>query len=330
MNWKGRKVLVTGAGGFVGSYLVEKLVEMGVETTCFVRYNSRNSFGLLELLPDKVARNIKIVPGDLKDEDAVKKVVKSQELVFHLGALISIPYSYSNPRDFVQTNILGTLNILTAALDNKSLERLIIASSSEVYGSAIKVPINESHPLQAQSPYSATKIGADKLATSFFLTFGLPISIIRPFNTFGPRQSARAVTPAIITQLLKNNEIKIGNLEPVRDFLYISDTVRGFISIAESKQSIGEEINVGSGTGISIKDLIRKISQITNRSPKIVVDKARLRPEKSEVLKLVCDNSKAKKLLGWQPQVFLDEGLRLTIEWIKSNPEFYKADIYNT
>lgn len=329
MKWKGKKILVTGAGGFIGSHFVEKLVEMGAETTGFVRYNSRNNFGLLELLPKKTVKSIKIVAGDLKDENAVQKAVRGQEFIFHLGALISIPYSYTNPRDFVQTNIVGTLNILMAALNNNKLEKIIHVSSSEVYGTAIEVPIDERHPLQAQSPYSATKIGADKLAMSFHLSFGLPISIIRPFNTYGPRQSARAVIPTILIQLLKNNKIRIGNLEPIRDFLYISDTLQGFISIAESDKSIGEEINIGSGSGIAISDLIKKIQQITKKEVRIVVDQTRLRPPNSEVLKLICDNSKAKNLLQWQPQVSLNEGLKLTIEWIRNNLTFYKTNIYN-
>ena len=330
MNWKRKKVLVTGAGGFIGSHLVEKLVEMGAKTTCFVRYNSRDNFGLLELLPKRTIKSLKIVAGDLKDENAVQKAARGQEIIFHLGALISIPYSYNNPRDFVQTNIIGTLNILMAAICNNRLENLIHVSSSEVYGTAIKIPIDERHPLQAQSPYSATKIGADKLAMSFYSSFGLPISIIRPFNTYGPRQSARAVIPAIVIQLFnKNNKIRIGSLEPIRDFVYIADTVRGFISIAESDKSIGEEINIGLGKGISIRNLIKKIQQITDTNRKIIVDRARLRPCHSEVFKLICDNSKAKRLFHWQPQVSLNEGLKSTIDWIKNNPTFYKTGIYN-
>lgn len=330
MRWKGKKILITGAGGFIGSHLVERLVEEGAKTTCFVRYNSRNNFGLLELLPKKTVKSIKIVAGDLKDEGAVQKAVKGQEIVFHLGALISIPYSYNNPRDFVQTNIIGTLNILTAALNSKKIEKIIQASSSEVYGTAIRVPIDEGHPLQAQSPYSATKIAADKLATSFHLSFGLPVSIIRPFNTYGPRQSARAIIPTIITQLFKKkNSVRVGNLDPVRDFLYISDTIQGFITAGESDKSIGQEINIGSGEGISIRGLIKKIEQISRRGVKIIVEKTRKRPLNSEVFKLICDNSRAKKLLRWQPQVSFDKGLESTIDWIKNNPAFYKAGIYN-
>jgi NAD dependent epimerase/dehydratase len=304
------------------------LVELGADTTCFVRYNSRNDLGLLERLPGKVAKNIRIVSGDLKDEDAVRKVVNGQNLIFHLGALISIPHSYNSPRDYVQTNILGTLNILTAALDNSKLEKLIQVSSSEVYGTAVKVPIDERHPLQSQSPYSATKIGADKLAISFYLSFGLPVSIIRPFNTYGPGQSARAVIPTVVTQLLKNQKIKIGNLKPIRDFLYVSDTVQGFVSLAASDKAVGEEINVGSGVGVSIKDLVAKISRVTGLKPVLMVEKKRIRPSKSEVFKLICDNSKAKKILSWQPKVSLERGLSLTVEWIKDNQDFYKTASY--
>lgn len=329
MGWKGKRVLVTGAGGFIGSHLVEELVAMGAKITCFLRYNSRNDLGSLEFLPKKVLKNIEIVWGDLKDSDAVEKAGNRKQVVFHLGALISIPYSYCNPRDFVQTNILGTLNILMAALKNQKLEKIILASSSEVYGTARKIPIDEQHPLQAQSPYSATKIGADKLALSFHLSFGLPLCLLRPFNTYGPRQSARAVIPTIITQLLKGDRINLGNLEPVRDFLYISDTVQGFIAAAQSDRVVGKEINIGSGEGISINNLVKKTQKIAHKDARIVVEKARMRPDKSEVFNLVCNNYSARRLLGWRPRVSLDKGLELTIGWIKDHLDFYKSNNYH-
>jgi len=329
MFWKGKKVLVTGAGGFIGSHLVEHLVKVGADVTCFVRYNSRNDLGLLEILPAQITKNIRLVCADLKDEDAIYRPIKNQQIIFHLGALISIPYSYLNPRDFVQTNVLGTLNILMAALKNKKLEKVIQVSSSEVYGTALKVPIDEKHPLQPQSPYSASKIAADKIALSFYLTYGLPVSIIRPFNTYGPRQSGRAVIPAIMTQLLKNKRVKIGNLKPIRDFMYISDSVAGFLAVAESSKSIGEEINIGCGQGISIGDLAKKITVISGKKIRLVKEMIRVRPEKSEVFRLICDNSKAKFLLNWQPIVSLDNGLKLTLDWVRSNLSFYKSNIYN-
>lgn len=328
MNWKKKKVLVTGAGGFIGSHLTEGLVNLGADVRAFVRYNSRNDFGLLEVLPENIKTKMNVVAGDLRDPDTVKNIVRNRDILFHLGALIDIPYSYLHPREAVDTNIMGTLNILMAAKDTK-IEQAIHTSTSEVYGTAQYVPIDEKHPLQAQSPYSASKISADKLAESFYKSYDLPLTIIRPFNTYGPRQSARAVIPTIITQALVRDEISLGSTTPIRDFTYVSDVVDAFIKIAESDNSIGEVINVGSGAGISIGDLANKIIFLTGRKAKIIFDKERVRPPKSEVQKLVADNSKAKKLINWEVKTNLEAGLKKTIEWIGKNLGKYKIDIYN-
>lgn len=328
MNWKKKKVLVTGAGGFIGSHLTEGLVNLGADVRAFVRYNSRNDFGLLEVLPENIKTKMNVVAGDLRDPDTVKNIVRNRDILFHLGALIDIPYSYLHPREAVDTNIMGTLNILMAAKDTK-IEKAIHTSTSEVYGTAQYVPIDEKHPLQAQSPYSASKISADKLAESFYKSYDLPLTIIRPFNTYGPRQSARAVIPTIITQALVRDEISLGLTTPIRDFTYVSDVVDAFINIAESDNSIGEVINVGSGAGISIGDLANKIIFLTGREAKIIFDKERVRPPKSEVQKLVADNSKAKKLINWEVKTNLEAGLKKTIEWIGKNLGKYKIDIYN-
>ena len=328
MNWKGKKVLVTGAGGFIGSHLTERLVELGAQVRAFVRYNSRNDWGLIEWLPVHIRNELEVVAGDFKDPGAVRNAVKDTEIVFHLGALIAIPYSYINPGDVVQTNVIGTLNILNASKEY-GVEKIIHTSTSEVYGTAQYVPIDEKHPLQAQSPYAASKIGADKLAESFHLSYNLPVAIIRPFNTYGPRQSARAVIPTIITQALSKNEVRLGATHPTRDFNYMEDTVEGFIKVAESPKSVGEVINIGSGQEISIGDLADKIVSLIDRDVEIVSDTARFRPEKSEVNRLLADNSKAKELLQWEPKISLDEGLKRTIEWISEHINIYKVDIYN-
>ena len=328
MNWIGKKILVTGAGGFIGSHLTERLVELGAQVRAFVRYNSRNDWGLIEWLPVDILNELEVVAGDLKDPGAVRNAVKDTEIVFHLGSLIAIPYSYINPGDVVQTNIIGSLNILNASKEY-GVEKVIHTSTSEVYGTALYVPIDEKHPLQAQSPYAASKIGADKLAESFHLSYNLPVAIIRPFNTYGPRQSARAVIPTIITQALSKGEVRLGATHPTRDFTYIEDTVDGFIKIAESHRSIGEVINIGSGKEILIGDLADKIVLLTGRDIEIVSDATRIRPEKSEVNRLLADNSKAKELLQWEPIISMDEGLRRTIEWISEHINIYKVDIYN-
>ena len=319
---------MTGAGGFIGSHLAERLVELGADVRVFVRYNSRNDLGLVEVLPESIQKALEVVRGDLKDPDAVRKAVKDRDIVFHLGALIAIPYSYVHPMDFVQTNVLGTTNVLSACLDHHP-EKIIHTSTSEVYGTAQYTPINEEHPLQGQSPYSASKIGADKLAESYHRAFGLPVATLRPFNTFGPRQSARAVIPTIISQALSRGEVKLGSLHPTRDLLYVKDTVQGFIKTAESKAAIGEVIGIGSGKEISVENLAARILQNLGKPANIIFDETRVRPGDSEVERLVCDHSKAQRLLQWEPMVSLDEGLKKTIEWIEAHLDHYKAALYN-
>ncbi len=328
MNWNKKLVLVTGAGGFIGSHLTEHLIELGANVRAFVRYNSRNDWGLLELLPQDKLSEIEVVTGDLKNPDAIQQTLKDTDLVFHLGSLIAIPYSYMHPRETIETNILSTLNVLTAAKEN-GVEKIIHTSTSEVYGTALYIPIDEKHPLQGQSPYSASKIGADKIVESFYLSYNLPVAIIRPFNTYGIRQSARAVIPAIISQALTREKIFLGSLQPTRDYTYVKDTVDGFIKVAESRKSIGEVINIGSNFEITIGTLAEKIISIIGKNVEVLSDETRIRPQKSEVERLWCDNTKAKKLLGWTPKVFLDEGLEETIEWISDHLELYKPELYN-
>jgi len=328
MNWQHKKVLVTGAGGFIGSHLVERLVDLEAKVRAFIRYNSRNDRGLIEILPLEVKEKIEVVMGDLRDTEALREAIKGIDIVFHLGALIAIPYSYIHPREVVETNIMGTLNILNTARDYK-VEKIIHTSTSEVYGTAQYVPIDERHPLQGQSPYSASKIGADKIAESFYRAYDLPIATIRPFNTYGPRQSARAVIPTIITQALTQDKIFLGSLHPTRDLTYIEDTIDGFIKIAESNNSIGEVINIGSGFEISVGDLAKKIISLIGKNVKIISVSERIRPLKSEVKRLIADNKKARELLNWKPKVSLDEGLIRTIKWFKKNIRRYKASIYN-
>ena len=328
MDWNGRKVLVTGAGGFIGSHLVEKLVELGAKTRAFVRYNSRNDRGLLEILPGHIQEQIEVIAGDLRDLGSVRMAVKDIQIVFHLGASIAIPYSYINPRDAIETNIIGTLNVLSAVKDYE-VEKMIQTSSSEVYGTALYRPIDEKHPLQAQSPYAASKIASDKLAESFHLSYGLPIATIRPFNTYGPRQSARAVIPAIITQVLRLGRVSLGSLHPTRDFLYVEDTVDGFIKMAELPLTIGEVVNVGTGIETSIGDLANRIISVIGKEAEIVSEVNRIRPLASEVKRLVADNTKARRLMGWEPKISLNEGLDRTIRWISKFLDGYKVDIYN-
>jgi NAD dependent epimerase/dehydratase len=327
-DWNKKNVLITGAGGFIGSYLTEHLVELGAETKAFVRYNSRNDWGLLELLPKDKLEQIEIIEGDLKDADAVRHAVEDVDIVFHLGSLIAIPYSYIHPRETIETNILGALNVLMAAKEN-GIEKFIHTSTSEVYGTARYVPIDEDHSLQGQSPYSASKIGADKIAESFYRSFNLPVAIIRPFNTYGPRQSARAVIPTIITQALTKEKIFLGSLHPTRDYTYVGDVVEGFVKVAESPKSLGEVINIGSNFEISIGDLANKIISLTGKNAEIITDSARVRPQDSEVERLWCDNTKAKRLVGWEPKTSLEEGLKRTIEWILNNINLYKPELYN-
>ncbi|MDO9545350.1 MAG: GDP-mannose 4,6-dehydratase [Pelolinea sp.] len=327
LKWIDQNVLVTGAGGFIGSHLVEQLIKRGAKVRAFVHYNSRGDAGLLRLVPPKTLARVELVAGDVRDQRAIREAAAGCSIVFHLGAVISIPYSYRHPFEVAETNFMGTLNVLMACLDHK-ITRLIHTSTSEVYGTARQVPITEDHPLQGQSPYSASKIGADKLAESFYCTYGLPVVTVRPFNTFGPRQSARAVIPTIITQALANSTIHLGNLDTKRDFTYVSDTVDGFIKAAEARNVEGKTFNLGTGVEIRIGDLAKKIIQQTSRPVKIIVDPVRLRPEKSEVLQLLADNSLAKQLLAWQPEISLEHGLEQTIDWIKNHLDLYKVGKY--
>lgn len=327
MDWKNRKVLLTGGGGFIGSHLAEELVTAGAKVKCFVHYNSRDDDGMIECLDNKIAGDLEIIRGDLLDAAGVLNAMKGIDTVFHLGALISIPYSYVHPYHVVQVNILGTMHILTAAKE-VGVRRVVHTSSSEVYGTARHVPISEEHPLQGQSPYSASKIGADKMAESFYCAYNLPVCTIRPFNTYGPRQSGRAVIPAIITQALKNESIKLGALHPTRDFTYVGDTVRGFIKMAEADNVVGEVVNIGSGSEISIGELANNIMSIIGVQKQIVCEEKRVRPANSEVERLVCDNSKAKKLLDWQPKILLNDGLKKTISWMGENAFLYDTKRY--
>ncbi len=327
MNWKDRVVLVTGAGGFIGSHLTERLLDLKANVKAFVRYNSRNDWGLIELLPADKKDALEIIQGDLRDYNAVKNAAQDVEIIFHLGAMIAIPYSYIRPHETVETNILGTLNVLTASKECAVL-KIVHTSTSEVYGTARAVPIPEEHPLQGQSPYSASKIGADKIAESFYNSYELPVAIIRPFNTYGPRQSARAVIPTITTQALTSNIISLGSTKPTRDLTFVEDTVMGFIKVAESPKTVGEVINIGSGIEISIGELAKKIIKIIGKDIKVVQDKKRVRPKASEVERLMADVSKAKKLINWKPKYDLDKGLRITIDWISEHLERYKTNMY--
>ena len=325
--WQGKDVLVTGAGGFIASHLVEALVAEGANLRAFVRYNSRNDPGLLRLLPADTLARIEIVAGDLRDLPAVGQAMAGVSHVFHLGALIAIPYSYLHPAEVVETNVLGTMNVLLAARRH-SVERLIHTSTSEVYGTALRVPIDEDHPLQGQSPYSASKIGADKLAESFYRSYELPVVTLRPFNTYGPRQSDRAVIPAIIAQALTRDVVRLGNLQARRDLTYVSDTVAGFLAVAEAPDVLGRTFNLGSGQEVSIGELAGMIIELVGRPLQIEVDPARLRPEKSEVGRLLSDNSLARQALGWQPMVSLPQGLSRTIAWVQANLNRFQPERY--
>ncbi|HEY0740065.1 MAG TPA: NAD-dependent 4,6-dehydratase LegB [Chryseosolibacter sp.] len=331
MELSGKKVLVTGADGFIGSHLVEALINQNADVTAFCYYNSFNSWGWIDSFPEDLKAKLKIITGDIRDAGSVRTAMQDAEVVFHLAALIAIPYSYYSPESYVDTNVKGTLNILQAARDYK-VGRILVTSTSEVYGTARFVPITEEHPKQGQSPYSATKIGADYIAESFFRSFNLPLTIVRPFNTYGPRQSARAVIPTIISQLLNNHrEIKLGATHPTRDLLFVKDTAEGFIAIAKSENTIGEEVNIATCSEISIGELAQKLIQRINPAAKIIEDEARLRPEKSEVERLFGSNEKIKRLTGWTPSHSLDSGLDKTIEWFKNpkNLANYKSTIYN-
>ena len=325
--WNGKKVLVTGAGGFIGSQLTETLAQSGAAVRAFVRYNSRRDPGLLRLTDERLLREMEIIFGDIRDADAVTQAVRGCDLVFHLGALISIPYSYVHPREVAEVNWMGTLNVLTASREC-GVGRVLHTSTSEVYGTALRVPIDEDHPLQGQSPYSASKIGADKMAESFYCAFQLPVVTVRPFNTYGPRQSARAVIPTIITQALALDEIHLGNLDTRRDFTFVSDTVRGFLCAAQAEQVEGETFNLGTGQEVTIRELLERIVKIVGRDVRVRVDDQRLRPEHSEVLRLLSNNEKARQRLHWQPEVSLEDGLEQTVKWIRQHQSLYRPGVY--
>jgi dTDP-glucose 4,6-dehydratase len=325
--WKDKNILVTGAGGFIGSHLVERLHAEGARVRAFVRYNSRGDAGLLRQLPAEALAQIEIVGGDIRDSSAISRAAEGVDVFFHLGALISIPYSYLHPREVAESNFMGTLNALMACQQHK-VGRMIHTSTSEVYGTARYAPINEAHPLQGQSPYSASKIGADKLAESFYCAYNLPVVTVRPFNTFGPRQSARAVIPTIITQALAGASVRLGNLDTTRDFTYVEDTVDGFVKAAEVAGVEGQTFNLGTGQEIRVGDLADKILQMTGSQVRVQKDAERLRPDKSEVLRLISDNSLARANLGWSPRFSLDEGLARTVEWIRSHLELFKVGKY--
>jgi dTDP-glucose 4,6-dehydratase len=323
-----KNILVTGAGGFIGSHLVEALVARKHRVTAFVHYNSFSRWGWLDFCDPGVKNKINIFPGDITDPHCVKTAMGSCDTVFHLAALIGIPYSYHAPDSYVATNIKGTLNVLQAARDLK-IKRIVHTSTSEVYGTAQFVPISEQHPINPQSPYAASKAGADHLAMSFYKSFGLPVAIARPFNAFGPRQSARAVLPTIITQLLTGNDLKLGSINTTRDLTFVKDTVAGFIRLAEVPQAAGKVVNLGSNFEISISDLVNLAAAIVGRKARIKIDLARKRPQNSEVERLWADISQARELLGWEPRIPLEDGIKQTVHWIKKNLSLYKTDIYN-
>ncbi|GIX45243.1 MAG: SDR family NAD(P)-dependent oxidoreductase [Candidatus Hydrogenedentota bacterium] len=326
--WKGKRVLVTGAGGFIGSHLVERLLDLGADVTAFVRYNAAGSRGLLDRLPLQDQERVRIVVGDLCEPDALDDAMRDQEIVFHLAAIIAIPFSYLRPAQVIENNVRSTLNVLQAAR-RFGIQRIVHTSSSEVYGTARVAPIDEDHPLQAQSPYAASKIACDKIAQSFHLSYDLPVVTLRPFNTYGPRQSARAIVPTIITQALTSKRVYLGAMHPTRDLTFVSDTVEGFIRIAEAPNVEGRTYHIGTGIEISVGELADRIVRLIGSNIPILFDPTRIRPPASEVARLICDASRARRDLGWEPKVSLDEGLQRTIEWIGQNLAAYRADIYN-
>jgi NAD dependent epimerase/dehydratase len=327
MELKSKKILVTGADGFIGSHLVEALVETGAEVHALSCYNSQNSWGWLEEV--ECLKDINVITGDIRDPHLVRTITAGKDVVFHLAALIAIPFSYIAPESYIETNVKGTLNVCQAAREH-GCERVVHTSTSEVYGTACYVPIDEDHPLQPQSPYSASKIGADSIALSFYHSFELPLTVARPFNTYGPRQSARAVIPTLISQIAAGNKtLQLGSLTPTRDFNYVKDTVRALIALAECDEALGEVVNIGTGSEISIKELAEKIKELMNSNAKIKTEKERIRPESSEVERLMCNNKKIKRLVGYSPRYTLEKGLKETIDWIESNIDKFKSDIYN-
>ncbi|MDT8302792.1 MAG: GDP-mannose 4,6-dehydratase [Sedimentisphaerales bacterium] len=326
-RWDRKKVLITGAGGFIGSHLTERLFELGAKIRAFVRYTSRSDEGFIKYFSEDLRKNMDIVYGDIRELETIVKAIDGVDIIFNLAALVGIPYSYIHPQEVIEANTIGTLNILMAARD-AGIEKLVQTSTSEVYGTARYVPIKEEHPKQPQSPYSASKIAADAIALSFYHSFDLPVAVIRPFNTYGPRQSDRAVIPSIISQALTKDRLTLGNTTPTRDFTFVTDTAEGFIKVAESEKSVGMEINIGSGQEISIEDLIKKIISLVGRDIVVERDKERIRPSHSEVERLCADNTKARSVLGWLPKVSLTQGLEKTINFIKNNPGFYDPDKY--
>lgn len=324
MNWKEKKVFITGAGGFIGSHLTEALLQRGAHITALIHYNSRDNYGWLEELSAENHAALRVVLGDVRDSNTMHKLVAGQNIIFHLAALIGIPYSYMAPAAYVETNIKGTLNMLQAGLEAR-VEKLVHTSTSEVYGTAIYTPIDEGHPLQGQSPYAASKIGADKLVESYCKSFSFPAVTVRPFNTFGPRQSARAVIPTIICQALKGTEVSLGSLDPVRDMTFVDDTVAGFIAAAETDHLAGKTINLGTGRGVSIQELVDMIATLLKCEINITIDKERTRPSESEVLKLLSCADKAKRLMNWEAKTSLEDGLGKTVRWIADNLTTYKT-----
>ena len=327
--WQGKRVLVTGSGGFIGSHLTERLVRAGASVRAMVHYNSRNDWGQIELLDAEVRDGLEVICGDIRDPFFCREAVKGREVVFHLAALIAIPYSYIAPADSVATNVNGTLKMLEACR-SEDVAKMVHTSTSETYGTAQYVPIDEEHPLQGQSPYSASKIGADKLAESFYLSFEMPVATLRPFNTYGPRQSARAVIPTIISQLhAGKKQIKLGSLTPVRDLTFAQDTAAAFMAVAESEQTVGQVVNAGNGEGITIGDLAGLIIEIMGADAEITCDEQRVRPQKSEVMRLIAATERIRELAGWSPEHSLREGLAKTIEFVRERLDLYKPDIYN-
>ncbi len=322
-----KNILLTGAGGFIGSHLAKLLVSKGLNVVAFVRYNSKNDWGWLE--HSNVKNEIKVITGDIRDKDSVTDAMTGVDTVFHLAALIGIPYSYVSPLAYIKTNVEGTYNILQSARE-KGVENVLVTSTSETYGTAQYIPIDENHPLVGQSPYAASKIAADQFALSYFRSFNLPVKVVRPFNTFGPRQSARAFIPTVISQVINgNNEVKLGNLSPTRDLTYVKDTVSGFFEIAKSDLAIGKVTNIGMKEEISMENLIKLIGKVMNTKIDVISDKKRVRPEKSEVERLLCDNSKIIENTNWRPKYNLEQGIKETADWMKDNIHFYKSNIYN-
>jgi len=328
VRFASKTVVVTGAGGFIGSHLVERLVRDGARVRAMLRYTSRGQRGCLDLVPPDVLDGVDVTLGDVRDFDAVREIARGADAVFHLAALIGIPYSYAHPQEVIDTNIIGTSNVLLAAKELGTLERIVLTSTSEVYGSAIRVPMDEQHPLQAQSPYSATKIAADALGLSFHRSFGLPIVIVRPFNAYGPRQSARAVIPTIISQAVAGMNLRLGTLDTTRDFTYVADTARGFAMVGGADEALGEVVNVGSGEEVSIREIVRLVGEIVGRELLVEGDEQRMRPAKSEVSRLHSDSTRAKTLAGWEPEVALRDGLRMTTDWIREHIDAYRPQEY--